>query len=78
MKSLKRFMQQLRHTASGLRKQKHIFMPLNLMKCTHVLIRYDAVRASLRHKRPFLVIDKADKFLKIQKDGNRLSCHSAD
>lgn len=66
-------MQQLTHTATRELKQKHIFMPLNLVKCSHVFIRCHAVHTLLLppYIPPFLVIDKTDKFFKVQKDGKQ-------
>ncbi|GBM73893.1 hypothetical protein AVEN_40153-1 [Araneus ventricosus] len=44
---------------------------MDLMTCTHVFVRYDAVRASLRppYDGPFLVIDRTDKFFRIHREG---------
>lgn len=52
-------------------KQISFFLPTNLTQYTHVFVCYDAVRALLRppYDRPFLVIDKTNKYFRIQNDG---------
>ncbi|GBM33764.1 hypothetical protein AVEN_47059-1 [Araneus ventricosus] len=44
---------------------------MDLLTCTHVFVRYDAVRAPLRppYDGPFLVIDRTDNFFRIQREG---------
>lgn len=48
IKSLKQFMTQLRPTQDKVQKQTRFFLPMDLMKCIHVSIRNDAVRAPVR------------------------------
>ncbi|GBN30902.1 hypothetical protein AVEN_120410-1 [Araneus ventricosus] len=71
VKSLRNCMQQLKPTQTRVQQRNRIFVPMDLMTCTHLFVRYDAVRAPLRpsYDGPFLVIDRTDKFFRIQREG---------
>ena len=70
VKSLKDYMRQLRPVPTRLQSSKRLFVPQDLQTCTHVFVRFDAVRAPLRppYDGPYLVLSRTDKFFRIQKD----------
>lgn len=70
IKSLQDSMRQLRPVQTRLQSAKRFFIPQDLTSCTHVFVRFDAVRAPLRppYDGPYLVLDRTDKFFRIKKD----------
>jgi hypothetical protein len=70
VRTLKETMGQLIPAPTSSHGKKHCFVPMDLKTCTHVFLRFDAVRAPLRppYDGPFFVLDRTDKNFKIRKD----------
>lgn len=71
IKHLKQAMQRISPKPTQCHGQPKIFIHPELDKCSHVFLRFDAVRAPLRppYDGPFPVLEKSDKTFKILKDG---------
>ncbi|XP_015904584.1 uncharacterized protein [Parasteatoda tepidariorum] len=68
-KRLKEYTRSLRPTQTRLQTGQ-TFIPQDLSTCSHVFLRYDAVRASLRpiYDGPYLVLSKTEKVFRILKE----------
>lgn len=71
LKSLKSSLQDLTPVPSHHHGTPKVFVPQALEECTHVFVRYDAVRTPLRppYDGPFPVISKGDKYFKVLRNG---------
>ncbi|XP_023243736.1 uncharacterized protein LOC111641754, partial [Centruroides sculpturatus] len=74
IKTLKSFFKNLTPTPAASHGEPKLFVPMHLRDCSHVFLRYDAVRAPLRppYDGPFPVVEKGDKFFKIKKNNKEV------
>lgn len=71
VKDLRRTMEQLRPVPAASHNNDKVFVQKDLTSCTHVFVRDDSVRPSLRqpYDGPFKVISRSDKYFHLQLRG---------